>query len=247
MEKSIKGSLHIDYDHGTIKFVQTNGLELSISLLPASIPKDSDYLQITYMRGTNWSSNCPETIRHYAIETLCKNLLEKEQSISFAERPGTPQYYFIPNTLDYILEELEIISKIKPCNAYFLDVGCGIGNVMSLAKYYGFSPFGIEFDPKLVSRALFPKLSTINPQKQSCGIYEIDALKFEHYGEFDVIYFYCPIKDSELESQLERKIEDDMKVGAYYLTNLKVDRRIRKDERFKMLNPNDSRIYQKVG
>lgn len=134
----------------------------------------------------------------------------------------------------------------------FLDVGCGSGNILLLAITVWMNQFektwrgqikklevyGIEHDAKLAQLARAathcdegqiwcgdafdfgsPKMK--KEMEEEFGWYSHDQCY--SYGEADIIYYYCPIKDSELMRLLERKIEEEAKPGAIIIANLKQD------------------------
>jgi SAM-dependent methyltransferase len=151
-----------------------------------------------------------------------------------------PEYYeFIPLNTHRITAELSfVVDKCftaPNCSKRFLDVGCGPGNVMLIAETFGFTPFGIEYNPSLVRRAPYRQLKQYSPTGTEGGIYQQDAFKFLHYGDFDVVYLYCPVADHSLEVNLENIIESRLKKGAIYIANLKQDQSIKKKLDFEFL------------
>ncbi len=99
---------------------------------------------------------------------------------------------------------LRCLRVLKPGAATrFLDVGCGCGlKVISAAPYFDRCA-GLEYDPGYAARAeeLFERL-----RNGRCRAIQGDALAFGDYGDFDVIYFYQPIREPELLAQMERRI-----------------------------------------
>lgn len=117
----------------------------------------------------------------------------------FADIP-LPQSLFIQH-----VQAAARITRVQKLGrpARFIDVGCGGGmKVLTAAQY--FSPCdGLDFDPGYVDAA---KTFMNNTNQHLSTIYEADALTFEHYNLYDVIYFFRPINDSDLLSQLEDRI-----------------------------------------
>jgi len=72
---------------------------------------------------------------------------------------------------------------------------------------------------------------------------------YDKYDKYDVIYYYCPIQDIELQRKLELKIEKEMKVGAYLMPRLKRSNEIEKSNAFKKIKAPGmlSTFYKKVG
>lgn len=87
--------------------------------------------------------------------------------------------------------------------ARFIDVGCGGGlKVLTAAQY--FSPCdGLDLDPGYVQAAQTFMQKANQP---TSTIYEANALTFDQYDQYDVIYFFRPIKDEDLLRQLEERI-----------------------------------------
>ena len=92
----------------------------------------------------------------------------------------------------------------------FIDCGCGVGNIVLLAKALGYVSHGIEYDGKTcnIARKLVPN---------DCHIIRSNITKFRRYGNYDVIYFYVPIMHEEMDIFVNR-IHDKAKVGAYILS-----------------------------
>ncbi|RYH08893.1 methyltransferase domain-containing protein [Tropicimonas sp. IMCC6043] len=93
----------------------------------------------------------------------------------------------------------------------FIDVGCGGGFKVLTALEFFDAAYGMEYDPDYAeaARALFGKT---DPERLE--LLEGDALAFESYDYFDVIYLYRPIKDPDLMQQLERKIVNSVRPGT---------------------------------
>ena len=80
-----------------------------------------------------------------------------------------------------------------------------------------------------------------------CKSFYCDAFNFTHYSDYDLIYYYCPISDSELEAKLECLIEKNMKSGSLLVAALKKDCTFEQNKsEFKCLYQNGSHfIIQK--
>lgn len=108
----------------------------------------------------------------------------------------------------------------------FIDVGCGIGTKVLLAREAGFDAYGIEMSPAYVEIAR--NLMERSPRHGAGGGYrrEVpghlskiilgDAVVAD-YSPYDVIYFFNPSWDRE--HQLEQRILDTAKPGAIILAN----------------------------
>lgn len=93
----------------------------------------------------------------------------------------------------------------------FLDVGCGAGFKVLAARQILEWGDGLELDPGYLAlaRGLL--------DRPACGagdVIEADALKFERYDRYDVIYMYQPIRDTDLMADLERRIVDTALPGT---------------------------------
>ena len=106
----------------------------------------------------------------------------------------------------------------------FLDVGCGIGLTLylfnRLRQYVGSIihadalTVGIERDPNYC-KAANKFLSVSEPPLWTRHkIIKIDALKFDRYSDYDLVYFYQPINDTVKQDKLEQLIIDQTKPGS---------------------------------
>jgi len=115
----------------------------------------------------------------------------------------------------------------------FCDAGCGIGNIMVLAKCVGFKVFGVEYDERLVKWAKQICGPGWNKYGNYGGVTRGDLLKnARRWRKFDVVYYYCPLCDNALQAKFEIMLEDNLKVGAFIIAHLKKSHRIEKDSRF---------------
>jgi hypothetical protein len=88
---------------------------------------------------------------------------------------------------------------------YFLEIGCGIGTKMMLARVIlGLDTHGIERVSGLAVQA-----------GQLGGDVEVgDALGYGGYGKADLIWFNRAMRDPVLQAQLETQVWEDMRTGA---------------------------------
>ena len=86
---------------------------------------------------------------------------------------------------------------------------------------------GVEVEPSYVetSRRLFP----------SVRVEEADLLTFERFGEFDVVYYYGPFADDEVQARFERRIEEALRPGGIVLASRKVTQDWRENGAFEEL------------
>jgi len=112
--------------------------------------------------------------------------------------------------LQQALKVLEVLhsgdkSKIRACS--FLDVGCGIGTKLLLAKHF-FRPYGIEINP--------PFVEAINRQFEfGSMVTQEDALEYKNYNNYDIIYSYWPMKNKT--PTLFRKIMAEASPNTIFL------------------------------
>lgn len=137
-------------------------------------------------------------------------------------------YNCIPLNLNFIIEQFTFARDyFKPeyRSKLFLDIGCGQGHILLAARAFGFCPFGIEYNLKAMPHWAHPTpMSKIKPSLfKSCNpkenIIHGDALNFTHYGKFDILYLYRPIRDSKLMSALLDKVILSAKPGAIIIAN----------------------------
>lgn len=93
----------------------------------------------------------------------------------------------------------------------FLDVGCGGGVKVLMATHYFEQCDGLELDPGYHESAcnLFSAFSDTG-----CRAFEEDALASERYADYDVVYFFQPMRNQEKLEQLERRICSTVATGT---------------------------------
>ena len=104
-----------------------------------------------------------------------------------------------------------LLAQRKGRQARFLDVGCGGGlKVLSAMRYFD-QCAGFDFDPAYVAAGQALMRAAQGSETQiRCA----DALTFEGYGAFDVIYFYRPIEDAGMLAEMEQKIVTEARPGT---------------------------------
>lgn len=131
-------------------------------------------------------------------------------------------YPFIPSghssrTLSYLHMAREHICK-KRGDDYrpnFLDCGCGIGNIMLLARAIGgFDKVdGIEYDLATY------KVAKVLAHSYDNNVFKGDLVKSRRFGNYDVIYYYEPISDQEKRMLFFGKLANNTKVGTIIISN----------------------------
>ncbi|TDL85489.1 hypothetical protein [Meridianimarinicoccus aquatilis] len=95
--------------------------------------------------------------------------------------------------------------------ARFLDVGCGVGlKVVSALEFFP-SADGLEYDAGYArtSKALFKAMGLAQ-----CGSIHGDAVSFDKYADYDVIYFYRPMRNEEGLKKMENQIVEHARPGT---------------------------------
>ena len=152
--------------------------------------------------------------------------LGKSRVPSVESREGG--YGYIPIDLNQFMDMMFSVEKLlredadyahsekpyRPCK--FLEVGCGPGrnmHVLSATDRFvleKISGFDIEEEFVKFGRDYFDLGE---------DIFVADALTFD-YGGYDIIYFYRPFHDDDLQVQFERRLIETSKRGAYIVAQL---------------------------
>ena len=127
-------------------------------------------------------------------------------------------------------------------NLSFFDCGCGIGNIMLLARYIeGFEEVhGIEYDPatyEVAQKLMF---------SYNSNVIQGDLAEFDGYGNYDVLYYYTPISCPKKSKIFYKKLMDGMKIGAVVIPNGHAFLFEQDSKRFKQLIGTTRRAYEKV-
>lgn len=95
--------------------------------------------------------------------------------------------------------------------ARFLDVGCGGGGKVMMASQFFARADGIEIDPGYAEAA---RQLVANCDLPSSEIFEENAIEFEGYENYEVVYFYQPMRATEGLLELERQIVSRVRPGT---------------------------------
>lgn len=95
------------------------------------------------------------------------------------------------------------LAQRRPQPARFLDVGCGGGIKVLLAAEFFPCADGLEYDAgyAATARRVLDRAGRVPSQ-----VILADALTFDGYGDYDVLYFYQPMKSPEGLIALEQRI-----------------------------------------
>ena len=153
------------------------------------------------------------------------------------------EYPFVPMDTRQVYDQIrfvrDLLADTHPPDTVpsFLDIGCGIGNVLLFAELMEFTVSGLEKDEYPCSIAT----RLIGPDQ----IAQQDLWEYDDFHTFDVIYYFRPFHDGAMERRFERYIEDQIKPGGILIANRKMSQEIETDPRFSRLHPTMP-IWQKV-
>jgi len=129
---------------------------------------------------------------------------------------GRPESWgFVGARTTVVLEQLGLARRAaRSSRPRLLECGSGFGFIAALARELGFDVTGVEVEPSYVehSRRLFP----------SVRVEQADLSTFERFGEFDVIYYFGPFSDDEVQARFERRVEASLGPGGIVVANRKV-------------------------
>jgi len=153
------------------------------------------------------------TIDHYISD------LEKALSCDDGHNEALGAYPFIPLPFSIFCAHLSQAKEVFQDShgtipiIKFLDIGCGPGTKILLAREMGFDSWGLEINEQHKTSA----------EKLYIGgrIIWQDGRKFSGYNNFDILYFYRPMFDSKLQAKLQKQIYGTMRVGAVIIAELK--------------------------
>jgi len=149
----------------------------------------------------------------------------KLEGNNYESSGGIRHYGFIPSDTKRILDTLSRLYFHMDSQGHkFLDIGCGIGNVVLLANLVGFDACGLEYNEEIY-----------NVGKDLIGrdrILRGDMNAFTEYDKYDVLYYYEPICEIKAMLEFAAKLAEMMKRGAYVIPN-GVARPFRKSNKFK--------------
>jgi len=93
----------------------------------------------------------------------------------------------------------------------FLDVGCGGGTKVYLASRYFEACDGLDLDPGYAdaARRTLQRLDAFG-----CSAFQENALQFDGYGDYDVIYFFRPMRDDDMLDALEDRLLAQARPGT---------------------------------
>lgn len=154
--------------------------------------------------------------------TGAHRLINPAAQSASAEQLGC--YADIPTRVGLFLRIAHLAYRItlaqrRPAPTRFLDVGCGGGMKVVMGARFFDAAQGIEYDPAYaeVARQTLQQL-----QARRCAITQGDALAFDGYGEYDVIFLYRPLQDDVRLARLESRILAQARPGTVILAPYEV-------------------------
>jgi len=136
------------------------------------------------------------------IKTFCSEYVVSYKDIGMNQKDNGA-FSFAPLLLYDHIKTLFLGFKYlqsKKTSIKFLDVGCGTGNVMAMAKSFGADEIkGIEINMDLKK---YTKTSIVN------NVFYEDAMDFKYYDSFNYIYFLRPFVGEKDMLNLFRTIVD---------------------------------------
>lgn len=120
--------------------------------------------------------------------------------------------YHIPNLVAQINKANHIFRELNGEDAEtFLDIGCGIGNVLYIAELLGFFSFGVELIEEYIKVA-----KQIVPNAQ---IEQGDILEWKPKMSCNIIYFFQPVANHEKMSKFIDHLFTYVKEGQLIIAN----------------------------
>ena len=206
--------------------------------------KENEYLRLAQtarVEEENELSNAFRSLFEYGIN-IARDRLDihrpkfLEGSYPFIPYSSTGAYVRFRAIKKWMASRQPSKRKSSCRTSKFLDAGCGIGNILLIAKKVGLTDeyHGLEYFDYIKNEAEhFLGLDMKNHHYNNIIVKKADIATYKHYGKYDFIYYYCPFSDNKKEMEFELRIEDQMKVGAILIPMRKNSSAIIKDKRFK--------------
>lgn len=148
-------------------------------------------------------------------EVLWRRLHTWLNADHFDLQPAVGHFADIPLNTSRFLQMMRLARRLSLAlgkeTLAFLDVGCGVGLKVWQAAGFVTRSDGLEYAAELVPIAQ-RLVSVVTPVP--CRIMQGDALEFDDYASYDVIYFYKPMSDPEMLMTMERRIVDQSRPGT---------------------------------
>ncbi|WP_136809731.1 class I SAM-dependent methyltransferase [Desulfosediminicola flagellatus] len=164
-------------------------------------------------------------IGYFTRQAVPNTINDTSQEYPFVAMDTRQAYEQIRLACSHLRETREKSSEIS-----FIDIGCGIGNILLLAELMECKVSGIEKDS-----------ASYDIAKQLVGeecVSQDDIWDFNELGNFDIVYYFRPFSKKELQLTFEKHVENSLKPGAILIANRKMGEDIDHDKRFIRLDSN---------
>ncbi|SFR36166.1 hypothetical protein [Litoreibacter janthinus] len=166
------------------------------------MPQPSDYMEGAHNRYVNHLYSALHTLALPSAEAMMNLLSDAHPDIAL---PATHFEALMHAAYRICLAQ----GRDRPPR--FLDVGCGGGTKIWAALPFFPESHGIENNPTQV-RVGAAAMARLNVP-ENC-IMEADARRFDDYANYDVIYFYRPLKDPDGLKEMEDQIMAQARPGT---------------------------------
>lgn len=164
-------------------------------------------------------------IGYFTRQAMPNTINDTSQEYPFVAMDTRQAYEQIRLACAHLREEGNSSADIS-----FIDIGCGIGNILLLAELMECRVSGIEKDS-----------ASYDIAKQLVGeecVSQDDIWEFNDLDKFDIVYYFRPFSKKELQLKFEQHVEDSIKPGAILIANRKMSENIDNDKRFTRLDSN---------
>lgn len=97
----------------------------------------------------------------------------------------------------------------------FIDLGCGIGNILIVAKQLGYKVSGVEINPEYVK--------VCKEHLPDDNIVQDDLWTWEPKEEVDIIFMYKPFHNEDLWTRFIRRLVDLLPDNQYIMSSLSME------------------------
>ncbi len=171
-------------------------------------------------------------IGYFTRQAVPNTINDTDCEYPFVAMDTRQAYQQICVARDYFITQGKRISDLS-----FIDIGCGIGNILLLAEMMEFQVSGIEKDTA--------SLATARELVGEDLVSEIDIWQFDKLGSYDLIYYFRPFSKKELQVKFEHMVENKLKPGGILIANRKMDNTVDSKTDFTRITPELPVWYKK--
>lgn len=147
--------------------------------------------------------------RHFARES-------QQRTVRHRDRHG-----YVPYPPRDFLAKMHVASRLHHAirgkrPSRFLDVGCGAGIKVFLAAHLFTHAAGLEIDRRLLRIARALNQTSLRDSTFIRG----NALTYDDYARYDILFVYRPFRDDERQAALERRITEQTRPGTIIVASL---------------------------